>query len=510
MKPSLRPRLLGHLRDLLEEHERDIAALRQRLRASEELSGGALGRLERLEAQLGRPFASDCRSKPSGVDERLDALEQLVMMGHSSGSANPSELENRVTTLERSACGLASSAAGGNGSSEATQRLVEQLREQLAVSDAGRAALANETEHWQQQSRTLRRESSVLRERLVASESECSDLRERAVSAARDVAPTQAAKREADILRARVSESVAQASLLGSQLAARESDVARLERYLVEFEGAKCGGGTFSSREESGSNSLGGSRRHDTSSAAEALAAVFRGPRSLEETRLCQRLDVSHHHSSQEPAVVRVESRVGQVNGSEPITSSIQTQRQQRDVSSARNAPQPVAPVLTPAEARRPLRGVAGGCGTWTPPPMRAAAEPMVSNPQVLTASSSCYEFAGTVQPVARLGNASSSVDFLKLQQRDPSPQTRHMQLASPVQTLKPLVQPRSQSVPVQVRRASAPPPATGGNPSVPLARWAVSPVTGPDSSRGNGGACNALLGGVATSMYSQLGMRRE
>mmetsp|Transcript_131574 Transcript_131574/g.262555 ORF Transcript_131574/g.262555 Transcript_131574/m.262555 type:complete len:507 (-) Transcript_131574:16-1536(-) len=506
MKPSLRPRLLGHLRDLLDEYERDIAALRQRLRASEECSGGGLGRLERLEAQLGRPgvaaVALNSRSTPPGVDERLDALEQLVM-GHNGASATPPELEGRVATLERSARGLASTAANGNGSTEATQRLVEQLREQLAVSDAGRAALAGESEHWQLQSRTLRRESSLLRERLVVSENECSELRERTASAARDLAPAQAAKREADILRARVTESVAQASLLGSQLAARESDVARLERCLVDFDGAKSGGGAFSSREESGLNSLGGSRRHDTSSAAEALAAVFRGPRSLEETRLCQRLDMSHHHLPQEPTVVRVESRLGQVNGSEPLASSSQSQRQQRDTSSARSAPQPVAPVLTPAEARRPLRGVAGGCGTWTPPPMRA--EPMIPNPQVLTASNSCYEFAGTAQPVARLSNASSSVDFLKLQQRDPSPHSRHMQLASPVQ-----VQPRSQSVPVQVRRASAPPPATGGNTSVPLARWAVSPVIGPDSSRGNGPACNALVGGTSANMYSQLGMRRE
>jgi len=504
MKPSLRPRLLGHLRDLLEEHERDIAALRQRLRASEELSGGALGRLERLEAQLGRAgiaVASNCRSTRPGVDERLDALEQLVM-GHSCTSATPAELEDRVTMLERNARGLVSSAASGNGSTEATQRLVQQLREQLAVSDAGRATLAGESEHWQLQSRTLRTESSLLRERLVASENDCSELRERTAGAARHLAPAQAAKREADILRARVTESVAQASLLGSQLAARESDIVRLERCLVEFEGAKSGGGTFSSREDS----LGGSRRHDTS-AAEALAAVFRGPRSLEETRLCQRLDMPHHHSSQEPTVVRVESRLGQVNGSELIASSTTAQRQQRDASSARSAPQP-APVLTPAEARRPLRGVAGGCGTWTPPPTRAAAaETMVSNPQVLTASNSCYEFAGTVQPSARLSNASSSVDFLKLQQRDPSPQQqqRHMQLASPVQ-----VQPRSQSVPVQVRRASAPPPAVGGNLSVSLARWAVSPVTGPDSGRGSGGACNALVGGAAANMYSQLGMRRE
>jgi len=332
-------------------------------------------------------------------------------------------------------------------------------------------------------------------------------LRERTAGAARDLAPAQAAKREADILRARVTESVAQASLLGSQLAAKESDILRLERCLVEFEGAKSGGGTFSSWEDS----LGGSRRHDTSSAAEAHTAVFWGSRSLEETRLCQRLDMPHHHSSQEPTVVRVEGRLGQVNGSELIASSTTAQRQQRDASSARSAPQPVAPVLTPAQARRPLRGVAGGCGTWTPPPTRAAADSMVSNPQVLTASNSCYEFAGTMQPSARLSNASGSVDFLKLQQRDPSPQQqqRHMQLASPVQTFKPLVQPRSQSVPVQVRRASAPPPAAGGNLSVSLARWAVSPVTGPDSGRGSG-ACNALVGGAATNMYSQASMQRE
>lgn len=78
MRPALRPRLLGHLRDMLAEKEQDIVALRARLRTSEELKGDALGHVERLEAQVrvsSGGFSEVARAAQE--HEAAEAAEQL-------------------------------------------------------------------------------------------------------------------------------------------------------------------------------------------------------------------------------------------------------------------------------------------------------------------------------------------------------------------------------------------------------------------------------------------------
>merc|ERR1719356_2108671 len=107
----MRPRLLGHLRDMLAEKEQDITALRSRLRASEEVKGDALSRLEQLEARL-------CNLPPGGT-------------------GNPSRETAALAPETSVATGIAAHVEVAERL-QASQRLAEQLREQLAIANAGR------------------------------------------------------------------------------------------------------------------------------------------------------------------------------------------------------------------------------------------------------------------------------------------------------------------------------------------------------------------------------------
>mmetsp|Transcript_98675 Transcript_98675/g.283620 ORF Transcript_98675/g.283620 Transcript_98675/m.283620 type:complete len:423 (+) Transcript_98675:120-1388(+) len=178
MRPALRPRLLGHLRDLLAEKDQDISELRARLRASEEVKGDALGRLERLEAQLGVPSPSSSSFDGSGVSGAGD-FSRAAAAALGAAHAQTGEAEERL---------------------RASQRFVDQLREQFAVASAGRASLAEDLEAARVEADAHRHEVVGLRERLAAVEQQHQ----------RDV------------------------SMLRSQLGVRDGDVARLERRLGE------------------------------------------------------------------------------------------------------------------------------------------------------------------------------------------------------------------------------------------------------------------------------------
>lgn len=199
MRPTLRPRLLGHLRDMLEEKEQDLEKLRAKLRASEALQGGALIRLERMEAQLQSCSANGAEAPPEEISERLAALEALAATrGYASASSCDGSFAARVEALERYISQLADS------------------HRQLAESKALLAVQASEAQ-------AFRKEATELRERLAAAE--------------KAGAPVSAGVRETAALQARLAEAVQQASLLGSQLRSKEQVAQRLERRVVELEG---------------------------------------------------------------------------------------------------------------------------------------------------------------------------------------------------------------------------------------------------------------------------------
>lgn len=471
---------------MLSEKEQDIAALRARLRASEELRGGALGRLERLEAQLGSPApalsAEDAEALRVQLGSRLEALERLAAargalpagvaaareVAAQNGEAAAAELERRVAALERAARGQSSGeVAEALQQLQATQRLVEELRQQLNVSNAGRSALAGEAERWQGEAESLKREAVALRERLATVEREAVGLRERLTAAEREVAPAASAAREAEGLRVRLAEAVAQASLLGSQLAGREADVHRLERRVAELEASR-------GREELGAP-LGSSRRHESTSPADGYGGM--PTRALDEPRLGRPLEVPYKLAAQQEPVEKAEQEWWQRPTLPGPTEATNVARQAAiahvngidGLTAAAHAQQSTSLMGTPL-----------GGGPRTPPPPGPTAARAV---QLLSGGA---EFLGGGQTSSRLTSVASASEFPKL--RDPSPQARQLQAASPPQggaAGAAALLARSQSVPVQVRRTGAATTTTvGSTPSVSLARWAASPVPNHDGGR--------------------------
>lgn len=257
MRPTLRPRLLGHLRDMLSEKEEDLQTLRQRLQVSEEFQGEALSRLERLESHFGVAVNGYEKAKPASgpsLSARLDVLErhagECKLLGKVSGAHGAffeADLGRRLAALEAAAGTWQATGKGAGDETvqqlHASQRLVEQLREQLHISNAGRAALVGESQRWQHEAEALRREAGALRQEAQAlrSSSRAAAFRAEAQLEA------SSASREVEALRGRLAESIREASLLRTQLAARAAEVARLELRVAELESAalSAGGGTF-------------------------------------------------------------------------------------------------------------------------------------------------------------------------------------------------------------------------------------------------------------------------
>jgi len=240
MRSSLRPRLLGHLREMLNEKEQDIATLQARLRASEALQGGALDRLEQLEAILGSTslcHASNGKEKPSQLcfqqlSERLLLLERAaaergqLQNGHTLGvrQAATNDTQNieqadfgrRLAALERVGAQVFEAGEASRRQVDETQEqlrksqhLALELRNQLQASNAGRAALAGESDHWRREAEGLTSEVESLRTSLARVEMEA---REQATS---KQAPTPTFEIEA--MRCRLKQSVQEASLLRSR-----------------------------------------------------------------------------------------------------------------------------------------------------------------------------------------------------------------------------------------------------------------------------------------------------
>lgn len=248
MKPRLRPRILGNIRDMLAEKDQDITTLRARLRASEDLKGEPLSRLEQLEARIDmKSFGAGHDSNDSMVCYtaerlgkhafhtnlllRLEALEKTLCIRNALSKTD--DLEPRVQLLEQNCEQLIALKAQDqlNKNNEDAQnhlremqRFADQLREQLSMSNARHAALAAEAEKWQATAEDAHKEVLSLRQRLQET--------------ARAQATSDLDGREVEALRARLAQTVEQASMLGSQLAARDADVARLQRRFSFSEAA--------------------------------------------------------------------------------------------------------------------------------------------------------------------------------------------------------------------------------------------------------------------------------
>eukprot|EP00933_Yihiella_yeosuensis_P079058 TRINITY_DN9114_c0_g1_i1.p1 TRINITY_DN9114_c0_g1~~TRINITY_DN9114_c0_g1_i1.p1 ORF type:complete len:405 (+),score=85.34 TRINITY_DN9114_c0_g1_i1:71-1285(+) len=181
MKTSMRPKMLGHLKEMIQEQDQEIVHLRAKLQAYEAMKGEPMDRLEQMRSLDG----SACFSKE-------DTIEEL----------------------------------------QETQRVVNQLQEQLAVSNAGRLAIAAEAERWQAEAEALQKQAIDFQNLLAESKKQIRMLQESQQS----VASTQEA-REVEALKTRLAQAVEKSSMLGSQLVAREADVARLERRVAALEG---------------------------------------------------------------------------------------------------------------------------------------------------------------------------------------------------------------------------------------------------------------------------------
>jgi len=442
--------------------------LRARLQASEELRGETLGRLERLELYLSSAgmensgnATHDKRVAGAATDASLlgDRLERLERFAASQGAVlSRSSLEGADSTVQRViALESALQSLSADGPVDALQKLVEQLREQLTASFANRAAMAGESEKWRSESEALQRDAAAFQGEVESAEQECVVLRERLADSAREASGAAATAREVEALRARLAESTAQASMLSSQLMARDADVAQLERRLAD---SGRWGGVIGCK---GDPNLGGSaRRHEVSASP------------VTELRTATPQGESARNNMQVPYNIQVPDSAADSMG------STTTLWPHWDPSLPRAQPQ------------------ASAWGPWTPPPggglrdlnlqnNRTRSPVSARSMQVQTTSSTSFssptEPLATVQRKARLVSISSNKELPHL--RAPSPQTPHLQPASPIQRVASVAPPpRSQSVPVQVRQAS---PGGAAAPAVCLANWAGLPGSGMADGRNQG-----------------------
>jgi len=461
---------------MLKDKEQDIAVLKARLRASEELHGATLGRLERFELHLSSGGmeiggasqnrkvtspTSGATTDPALLGDRLDRLERFAasqgaVLAHGLTRAS---MNGADSTLQRIiALEAALQSLGADGAVDSLQQVAEQLREQLTASFAGRAAMASESEKWKAESEALQREAVVLQGEVESIDQECAVLHERYAESTREAAAAGAAAREVEALRVRLADSTAQANVLSSQLTARDADVAQLERRLADasrWAMTGCKGDPHTG---------GGSARWHEASASPA--AEFRAGTPQGESGR-NNLEVPYNILLPDSA--------------SDSMSSATTLWPRWDTSLPRAQPR------------------TSGWGPWTPPPAggpcdlgsqnRTRSPVSGRSMQVQTATTSATSFASPTEPIGaghrtpRLVSISSNKELPHL--RAPSPQTPHLQAASPVQGMASVAPPpRSQSVPVQVRQAS---PSGAAAPTVCLARWAGVPGPSMADSRSQG-----------------------
>lgn len=451
---------------MLKDKEQDIAVLKARLRASEEMRGANLDRLERFELLFSAGGASGVAAGAATDAASLgDRLERLERFATSQGAALPHGLtrvsmDGADSTVQRIvALESALQSLSANGPVDSLQQLAEQLREQLTASFASRTAMAAESEKWRAESEALQRDAAAFQGEVESAERECVVLRERLAETAREASAAAAAVREVEALRARLADSTAQASLLSSQLSARDADVAQLERRLAD---ASRWGGVAGCKGDPGS--CGGSARWHAASASPVTEVRTATPQA-ESGR--GNLEVPYN-------ILLPDSSADSMNSATTL------------------CPRWDAPLQRAAQQK------GAGWGPWTPPPggrvelssQNNRTRSPVSARSMQVQATSSTSFASPMEPVAagqrtpRLVSISSNKELPHM--RAPSPQTPHLQVASPLQGVAAMAPPppRSQSVPVQVRQAS---PGGAAAPAVCLARWAGVPGSGVADGRGQG-----------------------
>lgn len=502
MRQNLKPRLLAHMHDMLTEKEEDLQALQERLQASEELQGEPLMRLERLENHFGIASSTDRKVQPIPLADRLDVLEQRAKECKISGRARNGadmDVERRLAALEDAARSWEAGAGDETVHQlRASQRLVEQLREQLRVSNAGRAELVGESQRWQYEAEAYRTEAAALRKEAQALRSSS---RSAAMRAEADLEATSAS-REVEGLRGRLAESMREASLLRTKIAAREADVARLELRVAELDSAAlasngCQPASF------GGNAKGAFLR------PRLQAEGLHGSHSQDVSAHWSTEDVhgsaSHHANSSRsvnrhasPLSLQHQAVLNQSVGSsltlDPEAHSNASSRRepQRMISAPAStswgfhfAPAPATPHEVAASIKEPRAALHTNLS-------RSSSPMRVMNATGTTAATSSPEWpvrtsdisSGLLtRPLRSPGSSAFSPD-----PPGNAAQTMTVGLEGlPVFPQRPQSPVRSQSVPVHLRHGGGQVHTVGG-PGVSLARWAAAPAEGRVSRRSIGG----------------------
>jgi len=440
--------------------------LQARLRTSEEFHGEALSRLERLEAFLGSTPERVARGEC--IDSRLAALELRA----ADRRFPPTHQHNGFGSVADGGSGLNAEMQDAYEQLQASRGLVEQLREQLSVSNAGRAALANESGRWQREAEAFRAENEELQSR-------CDHASHTAREAADLRARLAAAEQTEGAMHAQVAQMFSDVNALRSQLSARDADVCRLERRVAELEGM---GQSFGNTSCASSGAA-----HGQLSTSAVIAIDELGSTALDETNRfapeaasADPMPVSRCGSS--PRVVPVSPVSRAVAQHAQVAAFASTSVGSTAVSGgvlgdaepiAVAAAQPYPPLQVPSPAPGAIRNQSQSCGACA-----SAAPGLAGSPW----NGGCLGGQGPggheLQDSGSLAKALSEVPALL----GPRP-SRPPWLQSPLLVPSPLQEPRAG---LPASRGDAPNPcllggacqeAGGVQPNpVSLARWAMTP----------------------------------
>lgn len=339
MRPTLPPRLLGHLREMLAEKEEDLQAARLRLQASEDLQGQALSRLERLEAHFGVTMNGHVKASSGNksLTARLDSLEQLAMdcrlLGETGAGGvcdgSETDLWRRVASLESAAENWRVTYAGNEMAQQllASHRLVEQLREQLHSSNAGHAQqqLWREVNRWRGEAEAIREQAEAWHHQATGS------------------------TREVEALRGRLADSLREASILRNQLATREADVKHLEKNVADLQA----NGSPSRRSPSQAE-FGGMASFGSAGFGSARCEAVAPPPSVSSVVLDETRQVGISRQSNAPEDMVGQTVTIQVGSARSVTRHVSPPGVRRQVTAPAISPIPAASQGTPATAAWP------------------------------------------------------------------------------------------------------------------------------------------------------------
>lgn len=141
-------------------------------------------------------------------------------------------LEARVIALERAISSPPIRSSGEANAElvqqyQASQQLVARLTQNLDAARAGHIDLENHCNRWRKEAEARKVEVDQLRAQFSAVEAK--------------LAQSKAVEREMDAMHAKLGQSVSESSMLRSKLSAKETEVSQLERRVAELEGWHSG-----------------------------------------------------------------------------------------------------------------------------------------------------------------------------------------------------------------------------------------------------------------------------